>query len=152
MSSYRAPLWDLRQNITSCRNVAVWTLRSYICRSAICSVVTQWSESRRTWNYTLLSHLRLPQPGGPGSHLYISQEQGGQVIPPGTEFPLRCLFRLASNDSQGYGGGILTLPLPVGPVPRIYIYIYISFRNRMIQSKVKATLRPTASQSVCLGA
>jgi hypothetical protein len=33
--------------------------------SAICSVITQWSESLRTRNHTLLSHLRLPQPGGP---------------------------------------------------------------------------------------
>jgi hypothetical protein len=30
------------------------------------------------------SHLRLPQPGGPGPHIYIPQEQGGPVIPPGT--------------------------------------------------------------------
>jgi hypothetical protein len=29
--------------------------------SAICSVITQWSKSRRTRNQTLLSHLRLPQ-------------------------------------------------------------------------------------------
>jgi hypothetical protein len=52
--------------------------------SAICSVITQWSESLRTRNHTLLSHLRLPQPGGPGSRIYIPQEQGGLVIPPGT--------------------------------------------------------------------
>jgi hypothetical protein len=32
---------------------------------AICSVITQWSESLRTRNHILLSHLRLPQPGGP---------------------------------------------------------------------------------------
>jgi hypothetical protein len=44
--------------------------------SAICSVITQWSESRRTRNHTLLSHLRLPQPGGQGYHIYIPQEQG----------------------------------------------------------------------------
>jgi hypothetical protein len=31
MSWYRAPLWDLRPDITSCRNVAVWNLRSCIC-------------------------------------------------------------------------------------------------------------------------
>jgi hypothetical protein len=51
--------------------------------SAICSVITQWSESRRTRNHTLLSHLRLPQPW-PGSRSYIPQEQGGPVIPLGT--------------------------------------------------------------------
>jgi hypothetical protein len=42
--------------------------------SAICNVITQWSVSRRTGNRTLLSHLRLPQPGGPGSPIYILQE------------------------------------------------------------------------------
>jgi hypothetical protein len=31
-----------------------------------------------------MSHLRLPQPGGPGSRIYIPQEQGGPVIHPGT--------------------------------------------------------------------
>jgi hypothetical protein len=30
--------------------------------------------------------LRLPQPGGPGSRIYIPQEQSGPVIPPGTGF------------------------------------------------------------------
>jgi hypothetical protein len=30
MSWYRAPLWDLRPNIISCQNVAVWNLRSCI--------------------------------------------------------------------------------------------------------------------------
>jgi hypothetical protein len=52
--------------------------------SAICSVITQWSKSRRTHNHTLLSHLRLPQPGGPGFRIYISQEHGGQVALPCT--------------------------------------------------------------------
>jgi hypothetical protein len=36
----------------------------------------------------LPSHLRLPQPGGPGPRIYIPQEQGGLVIPPGTGLPL----------------------------------------------------------------
>jgi hypothetical protein len=63
--------------------------------SAVCSVITQLSESLRTRNHTLLSHLRLPQPGGPGSRIYIPQEQGGPVIPPGTEFSLRRLLWLA---------------------------------------------------------
>jgi hypothetical protein len=39
--------------------------------------------------------LRLPQPGGPGSRIYIPQEQGGPVIPPGTGFPFYRLLRLA---------------------------------------------------------
>jgi hypothetical protein len=45
--------------------------------SAIYSVITQWSESRRTRTHTLLSHMRLPQPEGPGSRICIPQEQGG---------------------------------------------------------------------------
>jgi hypothetical protein len=52
--------------------------------SAICTVITQWSESRKTRNPTLLSHPRLPQPGGPGSRISIPQEQGGPIIPPDT--------------------------------------------------------------------
>jgi hypothetical protein len=77
--------------------------------SAICSAITQWSESRRTRNHTLLSHLRLPQPRRPGSRIYIPKEQGGQVIPSGIGFPLRRLLRLAglrwrySNPPSGTG-------------------------------------------------
>jgi hypothetical protein len=41
-----------------------------------------------------VSDSRLPQPGGPGPHIYIPQEQGGPVIPPGTEFPFRRLLLL----------------------------------------------------------
>jgi hypothetical protein len=50
--------------------------------SAICSVIAQWPESLRARNHTLLSHLRLPQPGRPGSRIYITQKQGGPVLPP----------------------------------------------------------------------
>jgi hypothetical protein len=63
--------------------------------SAICSVITQWSESLKTRKHISLSHLRLPQPGGPGSRIYIPQEQGGPVIPPGTGFIYPRLLRLA---------------------------------------------------------
>jgi hypothetical protein len=31
MSWYRAPLWDLRPDITSCRNVTVRNLRPFFC-------------------------------------------------------------------------------------------------------------------------
>jgi hypothetical protein len=74
------------------------------------SAITQWSESIRTRNHTLLSHLRLPQPGGPGSRMYIPQEEGGPVIPPGTGLPLRRLLRLAG----------------------------LRWRNRMVQSKANS--------------
>jgi hypothetical protein len=252
----------------SCSLLSVGWLIWWEDRSAICSAITQWSESHRICNHALLSHLKLPQPGRPGSHIYIPQEQGGPVIPPCTVFPfhrllwltglqwrysnlpphgmlshkfkvtlrqsvclnvehplglvtlyyflsvccclkfavlflwgalseertglqfavhslngpshaepitiLYCLIwdspnlesqvpvfisprnglaqlypralgslYVASCDSQGYGGGILTLPQPGGPGPRIYIYIYISLRNRMVQSKSCYDRRPS---------
>jgi hypothetical protein len=42
-----------------------------------------------------VSDSRLPQPGGPGSRIYIPQKQGDAVIHPGTRFPFRRLLRLA---------------------------------------------------------
>jgi hypothetical protein len=33
--------------------------------------VTLWLKYRRTHGHILLSHLRLPEPGGPGSRIYI---------------------------------------------------------------------------------
>jgi hypothetical protein len=69
MSWFLVPLWDLRPDIISCRNIAVWNLWSSVRRplwredgSPICSVITQWSESLITRNHTLLSRLRLPPP------------------------------------------------------------------------------------------
>jgi hypothetical protein len=59
--------------------------------------VTLASKSRRTHDHILLSHLRLPQHGGPGPRIYIPQEQGGPVIPPSTGFPLCRLLRLAGT-------------------------------------------------------
>jgi hypothetical protein len=61
----------------------------------ICSAITHWLQSRRTHNHISLSHLRVPQPGGPGPRIYIRQEQGVPVIPQGTEFPFRLLLLLA---------------------------------------------------------
>jgi hypothetical protein len=54
-------------------------------------------QSRRTHDHILLSHLRLPKPGGPGSRIYIPQEQGVPVIPPDTGFPFCRLLRLAEQ-------------------------------------------------------
>jgi hypothetical protein len=39
-----------------------------------------------------VSDSRLPQPRGPGPCIYIPQEQGSPVIPPGTWFPFRRLL------------------------------------------------------------
>jgi hypothetical protein len=82
---------------------------------AICSVITQWSESLRTRNHTLLPHLRLPQPGGPGPRIYNPQEQGAPVIPPGIGFPLRRLLRLAGLRWRYYN------PLPTRRDRPLYI-------------------------------
>jgi hypothetical protein len=39
-----------------------------------------------------VSDSRLPQLGGPGPCIYITQEQCGPVITPGTGFPFHCLL------------------------------------------------------------
>jgi hypothetical protein len=124
----------------------IWGLLSVGCPSwqkdvsAICSVITQWSESSRTCSHTLLSHLRLPQPGGLGSRIYeyIPREQGGPVIVPA----LGSLY-VASCDSQGYSGGILTLPQPWGPGLHIYIP---QEQDGPVQSQNSVTSRPTLRQ------
>jgi hypothetical protein len=66
----------------------------YNCFWAFARAVTLRAKSRRTHGNILLSHLRLPQPGGPGPRIYIPQEQGGPVIPPDTGFPFCRLLRL----------------------------------------------------------
>jgi hypothetical protein len=51
--------------------------------------------SQDSWPYFTVSYSRLPQPGGPGPHIYILLEQGGPVILPGTGLPFHHLLRLA---------------------------------------------------------
>jgi hypothetical protein len=66
--------------------------------AGLASAVPLGFGSRWAQDHILLSQfLRLPQPGGPGPRIYIPQEQGGPVIPPGTGFPLRRLLRLAGT-------------------------------------------------------
>jgi hypothetical protein len=43
--------------------------------------------------YFTVSDSRLHKPGGPDPHIYVPQEQGGQVIPPGTVFPFHRLLQ-----------------------------------------------------------
>jgi hypothetical protein len=45
--------------------------------------------------YFTVSDSRFPQSGGPGSRIYIPQDQGGQIVPPGSGLPFRLLLRLA---------------------------------------------------------
>jgi hypothetical protein len=57
--------------------------------------VTLGSKYRRTHDHILLSHLRLPQPGGPGPRIYIPQETGWPSYTPGHCVPFFRLLRLA---------------------------------------------------------
>jgi hypothetical protein len=79
-----------------CNFVAPSLTRRYVCNLLVqlllglARAVTLGSKSRRTHGHILLSHLRLPQLGGPGSRIYIPQEQCGPIIPPGTGFHYTC--------------------------------------------------------------
>jgi hypothetical protein len=91
-----------------CYFVAPFPTRGRVCNLLLLldlvSAVPLWLESRGTQNHILLSQfLRLPQPGGPGPRIYIPQVQVAQIYPraPGS-------FSVASYDSLGYGGGILS--------------------------------------------
>jgi hypothetical protein len=67
----------------------------------LASAVLLRSESRGTQDHILLSQfLRLPQPGGPGTRIYIPQEQGGPDIPPGhwVPFPSPLTTRRATEE------------------------------------------------------
>jgi hypothetical protein len=57
--------------------------------------------TRNSLPYFTISNPRLPQPGGPGTCIYIPQEQGDPVIPSGTGFHF-----VASYNSQCYGEDI----------------------------------------------
>jgi hypothetical protein len=48
---------------------------------------------RHLWPPFTVSDSRLSEPGGPGPRIYIPQEQGGPVVPPGTGLPFRRLLR-----------------------------------------------------------
>jgi hypothetical protein len=67
--------------------------RGWVCNLLVQSLlnlarlVTLGSKSCRTHDHILLSHFRLPQLGGPGPRICISQERGGPVTPLGTGFP-----------------------------------------------------------------
>jgi hypothetical protein len=102
LSWCQAPIWDTRPIFPFfflCWQLRVsWCGASSLTRGWICNLLVQLHlglaravtlgyGSRRTHGQILLSHLRLPQPGGPGPRIYIPQEQGGPVIPPGTGFP-----------------------------------------------------------------
>jgi hypothetical protein len=104
--------WEVPLRLTTCNFifqlktcgyspfVASSLMKRRICRLqfllVLASPVILRSESRGT-----VSDSRLTQPEVPGPCIYIPQEQGGAVIPPGTGFPYHTFY-----DSQGFGGDI----------------------------------------------
>jgi hypothetical protein len=91
------------------------------------STVPLWCESRGTQDHILLSKfLRLPQPGGPGPRIYVPQEQGGPVIPPGTGFLSRRLLQLElslSYDRRSVDQFVLVSGSSLGPMTRFYPFL-----------------------------
>jgi hypothetical protein len=77
-----------------------------------------------------MSHLRLPQPGGPGSYIYFPQEQGGPVIPPDTGSPFHHLLRLAGlklkliYNWQSVGKSVLVSGSNLEPMTRILYSVW----------------------------
>jgi hypothetical protein len=85
-SWYRAPPFGAHDQIF----ISVGHLRSSSCvapsltRRRVCNLFVQFSvtlqsKSRRTNDCILLSHLRLPQPGGPDLCIYIPRNRGAQL-------------------------------------------------------------------------
>jgi hypothetical protein len=74
-------------------------MRGQVCNSLVEFAVTLRSQSCRTHDHILLSHLTLPQPGGPGPCIYIPQEEGGPVIPTGHWVPF--LSPLTTSGAMG---------------------------------------------------
>jgi hypothetical protein len=75
-------------------------MRGWVCRlelqPVLVSALILRSESCKIHDHILLSQIRdSPQPEVPGPRIYMPQEQGGPVIPPGSGFPFRRLLRLA---------------------------------------------------------
>jgi hypothetical protein len=102
LSWNKAPIWGLRQGFYYCQTVAgllMWGAL-YNGRTGLPFTVAAGPRQRsHSWvpvprdscPYVTASDSRLPQPGGPGSRIYIPQERGGPVILPGTGSPRRLL-------------------------------------------------------------
>jgi hypothetical protein len=123
MSWYRAPLWDLRPDIISCRNVAVSNSQSCIywmsslTRGQVCNLqcnhsIVQVAQNPKPY-FTVSSET--PPTWGQAPVFISPRNRVAQLYPRA----LGSLY-IVSYDSQGYGGGILTLPLPGGTGPCIY--------------------------------
>jgi hypothetical protein len=91
-----SPLWDLWPDITVRMLLSCFCGALFLTRMDLQFAVQSLNGPSSTEPVTVLySHLRLPQPKGPGSCIYIPQENGGPVMHPGTGFPWRRLLQLA---------------------------------------------------------
>jgi hypothetical protein len=96
-----APIWGPRPNLYYFQTVTALLMWGDLSDEAtglsfaIAVGLHQHSHFRVGVPQDTVSDSRLPQPGGPGPRIYIPQEQGGPVIPPGTGFSLRRLLWLA---------------------------------------------------------
>jgi hypothetical protein len=88
------PLEIFFRQLLVCYFVAPSLTRGRVCNLQL--LLVSPAQSCGTQDHILSSQfLRLPKPGGPGSHIYIPQEQSGPDIPLGTGFPFHHLLRLA---------------------------------------------------------
>jgi hypothetical protein len=98
-SSWRQTPWDSRPVIL----FSNWTLVVIVLMGMLFTIAagprqrnhSQVRVPRDSWSHFTVSDSRLSQHGGPGPRIYISQEQGSPVIPPGTGFPFRHILPLA---------------------------------------------------------
>jgi hypothetical protein len=102
------PVFFYQLNPSSHSSYVTSTLtRGWVCH--LQSTVILRSKSHGTHDHILVSQIRdSPHPGGPGSHIYIPQEQGGPVILPDIGFPFHCLLwhsmlRWRCSTSPPYG-------------------------------------------------
>jgi hypothetical protein len=111
----------------------LWRENWYIVYSA----VTHWSKSRRT------HILTTPESREPGPSIYISQEQGGPVISPGSLIP-KWKSKL-SYDRRSVGQSVLVSGHHHGPWP-IFLFLEIFLTQLWVYYFVTCSL---ARDRVC---
>jgi hypothetical protein len=121
MTRFLLSLWRLRVSWYGAPSLTRGWLCNLHVQLLLClaRVVTLGSKSRRTHGHILLSHLRLPQPGGPGP-VFISPRNRVVQLYPGNWVPF--LSPLTTRKAT-YGGGILT---------RLHTGLYYIYSSRSI--------------------
>jgi hypothetical protein len=103
--------------------------------SAVCSAITRWSESLRTRNHTLLSHLRLPPPKLEGQVpvCIFPRNRVAQLYPRALgysilKFKLKLKFKLY-HDRRSVGQSVLVLGTHLGPAAIFFLLFLIILRH-----------------------